>query len=94
MLALNNTLDQMKLIDTHRTFDPKNRQDTPSSQVHMQHSPGWSMLGHKRSLNTFNRIEIIASIFSNYIQWYETRNQLQEENWKNHKNVENKTTCY
>ena len=34
--VLNDTLDEMDLIDIFRTFHP----NTPSSQVHMEHSPG------------------------------------------------------
>ena len=37
--VLNDTLDEMNLIDIFRTFHP-NAEDTPSSQVHMEHSPG------------------------------------------------------
>ena len=36
--ALNNTLEQMDLIDIYRTLHPK-QPDTHSSQVHMEHSP-------------------------------------------------------
>ena len=37
--ALNDTIDQIDLIDTYRTFHLK-WQNTLSSQVHMEHSPG------------------------------------------------------
>ena len=37
--ALNDTLDQMDLIDIYRTFHPK-KENTLSSQVLMGHSPG------------------------------------------------------
>ena len=37
--ALNDTLDQIELIDTFRTFLQK-QQNTLSSQVLMEHSPG------------------------------------------------------
>ena len=36
--ALNNTLEQMDLIDIYRTLYPK-KKDIHSSQVHMEHSP-------------------------------------------------------
>ena len=36
--VLNDTLDEMDLIDIFRTFHPN--ADTVSSQVHMEHSPG------------------------------------------------------
>lgn len=44
------------------------------------------MLDHRTSLNKFENTEIIASIFSEH-NGYETRNQLPEENWENHKYV-------
>ena len=37
--ALNDTIDQIGLIDIYRTFHPK-QQITLSSQVRMEHSPG------------------------------------------------------
>ena len=37
--ALNDTLDQMDLIDIYRAFHQK-QQNTHSFQVHMEHSPG------------------------------------------------------
>ena len=36
--VLNDTLDEMNLIDIFRTFQMQ--MNTPSSQVHMEHSPG------------------------------------------------------
>ena len=43
------------------------------------------MLGHKISFNKFKKIEITKYLF--LPQWYKTRNQLQDENWKIHKSV-------
>ena len=37
--VLNDTLDEMDLIDIIRTFHP-NQKNAHSSQVHMEHSPG------------------------------------------------------
>ena len=37
--ALNDTLNKMELINIYRTFHPK-QQNTFSSQVLMEHSPG------------------------------------------------------
>ena len=37
--ALNDTLNKMDLIDIYKTFQPK-QQNTLSSQVLMEHSPG------------------------------------------------------
>ena len=38
--ALNDTLNKMDLTDIYRTFHPKKKQNTHSSQVLMEHSPG------------------------------------------------------
>ena len=38
--VLNDTLDEMDLIDIFRTFHPN--ANIPSSQVHMEHSSGWT----------------------------------------------------
>ena len=41
------------------------QKNTPSSQVHMEHSPGQTkILGHKLNLSKLKKIEIISSIFS------------------------------
>ena len=45
------------------------------------------MLGHKTSLNKFNRIEIISNIFF-WPQQCETRNQLQEGKQEKHQYIE------
>ena len=37
--ALNDTIDQIDLIDIYRTFHPETA-DSLSSQVHTEHSPG------------------------------------------------------
>ena len=60
-VALNNTLDEMDLIDIYReTFIPKEAKYTFFSNAHgmIDH-----MIGHKTSLNKFKKIEIILSIF-------------------------------
>ena len=44
--ALNDTLDEIDLTDIFRTFHPNapsfQEQNTPSFQVHMEHSPGYT----------------------------------------------------
>ena len=39
--TLNNTMDQLDLIDIYRTIHPKTMNFTFFSQVHMEPSPGW-----------------------------------------------------
>ena len=63
--ALNDTLDQMDLIDIFRAFHPKAAEYTYFSSAHgIFHRIG-HMLGHKTSLSKF-KIEIILSIFCDH----------------------------
>ena len=64
--ALNNTLGQIDLIDIFTAFHPKVADYTYFSSAHGMFSRIDHMLGHKISLNTFKKIEIISSIFSNH----------------------------
>ena len=63
--VLKDTLDEMDLIVTFRTFQM--HENTPSSQVHMGHSPGQttSWVTNQTSVK-FKNIEIISSIFSDH----------------------------
>ena len=65
-MALNNTLDQMDLSDTYRTFHPKEAKCTFFSNANGKFSKIDHMLGHKTTLNKFKKVEIISSIFSDY----------------------------
>ena len=65
-VALNDTLDQMDLIDIFRAFHPKAAEYTYFSSAQGTFSRIDHMLGHKTSLNKFKKIEIIASIFSDH----------------------------
>lgn len=48
------------------------------------------ILGHKAKFNKFKRAEILSSsFFPPEPQWYQTRNQLYDEKWKNIKNKTN-----
>ena len=64
--ALNNTLDQMDLIGIFRAFHPKAVEYTYFSSARGTFSRVDYMLGHNTSLNTFKKIEIISSIFSDH----------------------------
>ena len=64
--ALNDTLDQIDLIDIYRAFHPKAAEYTFFSSAHAAFSRTDHMLGHKVSLSIFKKIEIISSIFSNH----------------------------
>ena len=64
--ALNDTLDQMDLIDKFLAFCPKAAEYTYISSAHGMFSKIRHMLGHKTSLNKFKKTEIISSIFSDH----------------------------
>ena len=64
--ALNDTIDQIYLIDIYRTFHPKTADYTFFSSAHGTFSRIDHILGHKSSLSKFNKIEIISSIFSDH----------------------------
>ena len=80
---LDDTLDEMDLIDIFRTFHP-NAEYTFFSSAHGTFSKIDHILGHKSNLSKFKKSEIISSIFSNHNS-IETRYQLQEKkNCKKH----------
>ena len=64
--ALNDTVDQIDLIDIYRTFHPKTADYTFFSNAHGTFSRIDHILGHKSSLGKFKKIEIISSIFSDH----------------------------
>ena len=64
--ALNDTLDQMDLIDIYRTFHPKTTEYTLFPSAHRTFSGIDHILGQKSSLSEFKKIEIISSIFSDH----------------------------
>ena len=64
ILALNDTLDQMDIINIYRTFLPRTLDYPFFSSTHGTFSKIEHMLGHKTSLDKFKKTEIIPSIFS------------------------------
>ena len=83
-MALNNTWDRIESTDTFRTFHPEAAEYT--FWTHGMLSRTENKLGHKTCLNKFTKIQVIAGIFSDYN--YETKNQQQEEIWKDHQYME------
>ena len=65
-MVLNDTIDQLDLIDIYRILHPKLAEYTFFSSAHGTFSRIDHMLSHKTSLNKFKRREIISSIFSNH----------------------------
>ena len=66
MQTLNDTLDQLDLIDIYRTFHPKTMNFTFFSSAHGTVSRIDHILGHKSSIDKFKKIEIIPNIFSDH----------------------------
>ena len=64
--ALNDTIDQIYLIDNYRTFHPKTANYTFLSSTHGPLSRIHHILGQKSSLGKFKKIEVISSIFSEH----------------------------
>ena len=64
--TLNDTRDQLDLMDIYRTFHPQTMNFTFFSSVQGILSRIDHSLGHKSSLGKFKKIEIIPSIFSDH----------------------------
>ena len=64
--TLNDTTDQLDLIDIYRTFHPKTMNFTFFSSAHGTFSRIDHILGHKSSLGKFKKTEIVSSIFSDH----------------------------
>ena len=63
--VLNDTLDEMDLIDIFRTFHP-NSEEYTFSNAHGTFSKIDQILGHKSNLSKLKKIKIISSIFSDH----------------------------
>ena len=64
--TLNDTMDQLDLINICRTFHPKTINFTFFSSAHGTFSRKDHILGHKYSLGKFKKVEIIPVIFSDH----------------------------
>ena len=64
--VLNDTLDEMDLIDIFRTFHPNAAEYTFFSSADGTFSRIDHILGHKSSLSKFKKIETVSSILSNH----------------------------
>ena len=64
--TLNDTMNQLDLLDIYRTFHPKTMNFTVFSSAHRTFSRIDHILGHKSSLGKFKKTEIISSIFSDH----------------------------
>ena len=64
--VLNDTLDEMDLIDIFRTFHPNAKEYTFFSSAHGTLPRIVHISGHKSNLSKFKKIEIVSSIFSDH----------------------------
>ena len=64
--TLNDTIDQLNLIDIYRTFHPKTMNFTFFSGANGTFSRIDYILGHKISLGKFRKNELIPTIFSDH----------------------------
>ena len=83
--ALNDTIDQIDLVDIYRTFHPKTADYSFFSCVHGTFSRIDHILGHQSSLSKPKKTEIISSIFSDH-------NAMRLEMNYREKNVKNTNT--
>ena len=63
--VLNDTLDEMDLIDIFRTFHP-NAEEYTFSKADGTFSGIDHILGHKSNVSRFRKIEIISNVYSNH----------------------------
>ena len=87
IVALDDALGQMELIDIYRTFHTKEAKYTFFSNAHGTFSKIDHMIGHKASLNKFRKIEIISNFFSNH-KGLKLETNLKEKNSKTLKFME------
>ena len=64
--VLNDTLSEMDLIATFRTFHPNAEEYTFFSSAHGTVSRVDNIVGHKSNLSKLKKIEIVPSIFSDH----------------------------
>ena len=85
--VLNDTLDEMDLIDIFKTFHPNGEEYTFFSSAHGTFSRIDHILGHKSNLGTLKKIEIGPSMFSNHNTMRLDINY-KKKNRKKHKHME------
>ena len=86
--VLNNTLDEMDLIDIFRTFHLNVEEYTFFSSAHGTFSRIDHVMGHKSNLSKFKKIEIVSSIFSDHNAMRLDINYKKKKNCKKHKHME------
>ena len=92
--VLNDTLDEMDLIDIFRIVHPNAEEYTFFSSAYVTFSRIDHNLGHKSNLSKFKKIEIISSIFSDHNAMRLDINYKKKKNLKKHKHMEIKQYIY
>ena len=87
--VLNDTLDEMDLIDIFRTFHPNAEEYTFFSSAHGTFFRIDHILDHKSNLSKVKKIEIISSIFSDH-NAMRLDISYKKKNCKKHKYMETK----
>ena len=85
--VLNDTLDELDIIDIFRTFHPNSEEYIFFSSAHGTFSRIDHILSHKSNLSKFEKIEIISSIFSDHHAMRLDINY-KKKNFKKHKHME------
>ena len=95
---LNNTLDEMDLIDIFRAFHPKAEEYTYFSNACGMFSRIDHMLGHKTSLYKFKKIKIMPNIFSDLnavkLEINHKNNEKHVKTWKSNNMLLNNEWVY
>ena len=65
-VKLAETMNQLELIDIHRTYHPKTKEYTFFSEPHGTFSNIDHIIGHRMSLNRYKKIEILPCILSDH----------------------------
>ena len=86
--VLNDTLDEMDLIDIFKTFHPNAAEYTFFSSAHGTFSRTDHILSHKSNLSKFKKTEIISSVFSDHNAMRLDINYKEKKNCKKHKHME------
>ena len=86
--VLNDTLDEMDLIDIFRIFYPNAKDYNFISSAHGSFSRIDHILDHKSNLSKFNKTEIILSIFSDHNTMRLDINYEKKKNCKKHEHME------
>ena len=95
--TLNDTMDQLDLIDIYTTVHPKTMNFIFFSSAQRTFSRLDHILGHKSNLGKFKKIEIISSVFSdhNVVRLdVNYRGKKKKKNYKKYKHIRDETTNF